>query len=347
MEIHVDQNLDKALDKWLRQLAEDWGMSLDQVAISVAADEIHNRLNYYPKLKSVLSAPVLQLDAFNKAMRDCWALGGRYDLIRFGHFVNKSDLAGTAIAGLISEFPEGETEAIQRIDDFVAEAVDLGYSTPSGSADSAGAALLCSIILTSIYPSRFVDFRQSRWNRFAEAFGYPYPPSGEGHYGKRLTWAGGFAVDISRTKTFQRYWPESEPMWIVAGICWYGPSPPRPEVEPENIEEVLSFPEGAEKRRLHLTRERSQVVILKAKELAQKRDPLLKCEVCGFSFIETYGKHGDGFIEAHHKQPIASLRPGTQTRVEDISLICGNCHRMIHRGDHTLTLDELRGLLRS
>jgi len=343
----VSYDLDKELRRWLSKLAEDWEITVDEVAMSVAGyDEIDNRLKHYPILKSTLSDPVFELDKFAKAARECWALGGRYDLIRFGEFINRGNQAKNLIDSLISAFPSDETEASQRIDNFVNQAVRIGYSTPSGSVDWAGAALLSSVILTSIFPARFVDYRQSRWNQLAEAIGYDHSPSGEGHYGVRLIWAGKFAADISKTTTFQLYWPEGEPLWIVAGLCWYGPSPPKPQLVPQNIEDSQSYPEGGEKRRLHLTRERSQVVVLKAKDLALKRDPMLRCEVCGFSFLEKYGEHGDGFIEAHHTQPMSTLKAGSQTRVKDMALICGNCHRMIHRGERTLAINELRGMLK-
>lgn len=343
----MSYNLDKELNGWLSKLAEDWKISVDEVAMCVAGyDEIHNRLKYYPILKSTMSGPAIELDKFAQVARECWALGGRYDLIRFGDFISKDDNAKNLINSLINAFPSDDTEASQRIDKFVDQAVRVGYSTPSGSLDWAGAALLSSVILTSLFPDRFVDYRQSRWNKLSRALGYDHLPTGEGHYGMRLIWAGKFAADISKTKTFQLYWPEGEPLWIVAGLCWYGPSPPKPQLVPQNVEDSQSYTEGGEKRRLHLTRERSQVVVLKAKELALKRDPMLRCEVCGFSFLEKYGEHGYGFIEAHHTQPISTLKPGSQTRVEDMALICGNCHRMIHRGERTHTINELRGMLK-
>jgi len=64
-----------------------------------------------------------------------------------------------AIQELIDEFPEDGSGAVNRINTFVEHAVDIAYVTPTGSADRAGAALLCSVILTSLYPGRFVDLR--------------------------------------------------------------------------------------------------------------------------------------------------------------------------------------------
>lgn len=223
--------LDDRIQLWLTQLAKDWGRSLDQVAKAVSADEIGNRLQVYPHFSSVLSKGELDLDEFRKVARNCWALAGQYDLIRFGNFMSKEESAASAITQLLRNFPEGKAEIAERIDDFVDRAVRHGYKTPSGSADWAGAALLGSIILTSVFPGRFVDFRQRRWNRLAEAFAYSQPPAGEKRYGAKMIWAGEFAADISKTRTFREYWSavEGEPLWVVAGLCWTGLNPAPPD----------------------------------------------------------------------------------------------------------------------
>ncbi|MFN0215817.1 MAG: HNH endonuclease [Saprospiraceae bacterium] len=53
----------------------------------------------------------------------------------------------------------------------------------------------------------------------------------------------------------------------------------------------------------------------------------LYCEACGFNFQTVYGQD---FIECHHKFPIAASGPRTNT-LEDLALVCSNCHRMLHR----------------
>jgi len=128
---------------------------------------------------------------------------------------------------------------------------------------------------------------------------------------------------------------------VISGICWGGPDPKKPQQEPYNPENQF-FPEGDKKRRLHIYRERNRAVVSQAKELRKASDPLLHCEVCGFSFVEKYGQIGEGFIEAHHKVPLSDLKTGGHTHIQDLALICSNCHRMIHTGDRTLTVDELK-----
>lgn len=72
------------------------------------------------------------------------------------------------------------------------------------------------------------------------------------------------------------------------------------------------------------------------------------CKVCGFNFEEVYGERGKDFVEAHHLIPVSSL--GKETKVDpesDMTVLCSNCHRMIHRRkDQVLTPEDLRSLLR-
>ena len=71
------------------------------------------------------------------------------------------------------------------------------------------------------------------------------------------------------------------------------------------------------------------------KKDAIKAKGSLKCEACGFLFEEKYGKFGADYIECHHENPL-SERPEKEwtdelkTSIEDVKLLCSNCHRMIH-----------------
>lgn len=108
--------------------------------------------------------------------------------------------------------------------------------------------------------------------------------------------------------------------------------------------------EGQGKLATHMRYERDSSLIRKVKELAIKANPMLNCEVCGFSFREKYGELGQGFIEAHHKRPLNETRE-TRTTRDDIALVCSNCHKMIHKGisqrdnNSIMTIDELKELI--
>jgi 5-methylcytosine-specific restriction protein A len=56
---------------------------------------------------------------------------------------------------------------------------------------------------------------------------------------------------------------------------------------------------------------------------------LLSCEVCGFTTLSEYGPAVRDIIEAHHLMPL-SLSGETTTRLEDLALLCPNCHREAH-----------------
>jgi hypothetical protein len=122
-------------------------------------------------------------------------------------------------------------------------------------------------------------------------------------------------------------------------------------VEPDSTllpeEDEEGFPEGKEVYRLHRSRERNPKVTEAAKRKRIEQDPLLRCEICGFSFVEAYGQLGQGFAEAHHAVPISQQLGEIETRVEDIALVCSNCHRMLHRCRPWLGMKELGKLMKS
>jgi 5-methylcytosine-specific restriction enzyme A len=69
------------------------------------------------------------------------------------------------------------------------------------------------------------------------------------------------------------------------------------------------------------------------------------CEACGFNFKKFYGAIGDGFAEAHHKIPVSTGK--RISRIEDIDVLCANCHRMVHRENPPISLERLRDLIRA
>lgn len=109
--------------------------------------------------------------------------------------------------------------------------------------------------------------------------------------------------------------------------------------EIENNNPDISVPEGELKLVSHLVRERNQKIIAEKKNEAIINGNL-KCEVCTFSFIKVFNVE---FIECHHITPI-SASGVTETTLNDLALVCANCHRMLHKkfDGKYLTIDELR-----
>src|SRR5215210_153335 len=97
---------------------------------------------------------------------------------------------------------------------------------------------------------------------------------------------------------------------------------------------------------LHKKRERNPKLVLKAKESFKRKHGCLFCEACRFDFAVRYGMPGEGFIEVHHDIPVSELKPGNKTKISDVSLVCSNCHRMLHRRRPWLKVEALRSLIR-
>ena len=107
-----------------------------------------------------------------------------------------------------------------------------------------------------------------------------------------------------------------------------------------------TFSEGKIKIRQHLIRERNTNLIKKAKEkFKSKHDDKLYCEICETDFSQVYGDLGKDFIEAHHLKPISQMKDNEKTKVEDILMVCSNCHSMIHRRKPWLRKEELKKIL--
>ena len=104
--------------------------------------------------------------------------------------------------------------------------------------------------------------------------------------------------------------------------------------------------EGQVLTRVHRYRERDSRLVKRKKEIALTERKALACDVCDFDFEAVYGNRGHGFIECHHKKPLSELSPdGEATILSDLSLVCSNCHRMIHKSRPWLSIGELRELV--
>jgi len=119
-----------------------------------------------------------------------------------------------------------------------------------------------------------------------------------------------------------------------------------PVVPQDDDDEIVEAEEGRILTRLHRIRERNRELVTKKKASALKIHGRLRCEACSFDFEDTYGTRGSGFIEAHHTKPLYTLFPGDKTRIEDLALLCSNCHRMIHARRPWLTVNELKQVIR-
>ena len=70
------------------------------------------------------------------------------------------------------------------------------------------------------------------------------------------------------------------------------------------------------------------------------------CLACGTDMGEVYGEPGEGFIEVHHLEPLASYDGARRVDPEtDLAPVCPNCHAILHRTTPPMSIETLRSLL--
>ena len=116
-------------------------------------------------------------------------------------------------------------------------------------------------------------------------------------------------------------------------------------LEPDIDEGLQEAAEGRLLTRKHLARERSRKLVESKRKQAMERYGKLVCEACGFDFPIHYGNRGNGFIECHHTKPVETLVEGHKTHINDLALVCANCHRIIHRERPWLSVDDVKVLM--
>lgn len=112
------------------------------------------------------------------------------------------------------------------------------------------------------------------------------------------------------------------------------------EITPSNVTDC----EGEYRYVLHKRRERSSALRkAKVKHFLTAND-FIHCELCRENLNEKYPSSlSEGYIEVHHIKPISTLAEHTPTHIDDLILLCPNCHRMVHRTkDAEKNLEELR-----
>lgn len=116
---------------------------------------------------------------------------------------------------------------------------------------------------------------------------------------------------------------------------------------PANAISSDGFPEGRIVERMHKSRERNSKVVELAKQNFKLKHGTLYCEACEFNFTRTYGDIGVDYIEGHHTVWVSDMPADYKTKVEEIVLLCANCHRMVHRKRPWLTIEKLNDLIKN
>ncbi|MBB6247748.1 HNH endonuclease [Rhodanobacter sp. A1T4] len=109
--------------------------------------------------------------------------------------------------------------------------------------------------------------------------------------------------------------------------------------------EDLSGTEGKKKLVTHLRRERKLHLANAKRESMLAQTGRLICEACKLDFTDVYGPLGKGVYEVHHRAAL-STHGERNTSLKDLAILCANCHRMIHRTNPMLSVEEFVTKLR-
>lgn len=123
-------------------------------------------------------------------------------------------------------------------------------------------------------------------------------------------------------------------------------NPPSASILPD-VDLPLSGTEGAARLVSHLRRERNQSLVDKKKMVTLSAKGSLSCEACDFNFSAVYGDIGIGFCEVHHIAPLSASADAVTTTLDDLAVLCSNCHRIIHRSSPMLSVSQLADLVRN
>jgi 5-methylcytosine-specific restriction enzyme A len=118
------------------------------------------------------------------------------------------------------------------------------------------------------------------------------------------------------------------------------------EIEEDDLTRKDTVQEGGILYKLHKVRERDPKIIKHKKDLVYQLTGKLACEACILEFEEYYGKIGTGFIECHHLTPLKSFKAESTTTLNDLALVCSNCHRMLHVGIDKISVSDLRDMIK-
>ena len=145
--------------------------------------------------------------------------------------------------------------------------------------------------------------------------------------------ASGMSVPVESADRLEDLWQKH-----LRAIGW-GKKPGR-GMRGSQQEAVLAAMEGDSYRGEATFRHRNGALIEKKKKLSDGR-----CSVCQVKFSERYEGIEALCLVAHHVEPIGKRKKASKTTLDDIDLLCPNCHTAVHTKDPPLSADKLRKML--
>lgn len=100
---------------------------------------------------------------------------------------------------------------------------------------------------------------------------------------------------------------------------------------PVDTVSITAATEGQRLLRSHYARERSSRLRHDKLIAFRKRHGKLFCEICGFTVSANHPQpFTDRAYEVHHRSPLAAAALPVRTTLQDLAVLCANCHRAVH-----------------
>ena len=124
------------------------------------------------------------------------------------------------------------------------------------------------------------------------------------------------------------------------GVWAYRPRTAIPP--PIAVDGELSAIEGDPRMFFHLRRERDAALSEAKREAVRSATGCLQCEACGFATDSTFPGLSGEVCEIHHRLPLGDACEAVETRLDDLAVLCANCHRAIHRTKPLMSVEDFR-----
>ena len=116
---------------------------------------------------------------------------------------------------------------------------------------------------------------------------------------------------------------------------------PTPAVSDDTSISIQAAMEGGKALVAHFKRERCRQLLAAKRRAYKSAHKNLSCECCGLSEVELQPDIGEACYEIHHIRPIGDRQVAEITFLDDLAILCANCHRMIHRTNPLISIGQL------
>lgn len=142
----------------------------------------------------------------------------------------------------------------------------------------------------------------------------------------------GLRTSITDRAVWERYWARPEVVRALVKEIKLGVEVVAAvgSMDGQDTDDEMEAREGTVLTLVHRVRERHKGFRGRLLKRVEREHGSAKCEACSFSPAKR--KDGSRFasvLEAHHNVPLAAVG-STQTKLSDLSLLCANCHRLVH-----------------